>query len=128
MLSRKKFYKLYESLTSLTDIYGDLVEIAKTFEKELGAEDIATTGLFEAVAKVNELILRYNPSADELGEEQTQEKDQSLQDLQDFDDSPIQGAQLQNDNAQGDFAQGQGQGQGTQQTQEDLDNQAQSQL
>lgn len=82
MISRTKFYKLYESLNSLTDVYGQLVEIAKTFEQELGVEDVATTGLLEAIAKVNELILRYNPSAGELdGSSQT------VQDLQDFSDA-----------------------------------------
>lgn len=108
MIPRKKFYKLYESLTNLTEIYGELVEIAKTFEEELGAEDIATTGLLEAVAKVNELILRYNPSAGELDKAQGGDA-QPLQDLQNFDDEPLQAQEL--GQAQ-EFGQGQAQGQG----------------
>jgi len=140
MLSRKKFYKLYESLNDLTGIYGDLVEITKTFEKELGADDIATTGLLEAVAKVNELILRYNPSADELDTVQAQ--DQGLQDLQGFDNTPIQDAQsqdtqsqnaqsqnAQSQNAQSQNAQSQNaQSQNAQQTQDNLESQVQDQL
>ena len=87
MIPFKKYEKLYESLNDLTELYSQMVEIAKAFEQTLGAEDVATTKLMEAISKVNELILRYNPSGAEdlpvigTAAEQAQQQGQ-LQDLE----------------------------------------------
>lgn len=82
MITYGKFEKLYESLTNLTELYGQLVEIAKSFENVLGAEDVATTNIYDAIAKINELILRYTPSAGELDLVQDETQGQPLQDVQ----------------------------------------------
>ena len=136
MISYKKHEKLYESLSNLTDIYSDLIEIAKSFEEILGPEDMSTTGILDAISKVNELILRYNPSASELDMVDEPEV-QGLQDLEtqpqsqfdaqmqlqeDEPDLQLQGQDLQ---LQGQGLQAQGQGL---QAQTQLEDQVQQQL
>ena len=65
MIPYKKYEKLYENLNDLTELYSKLVEIAKSFEQTLGVEDVSTTNIMVAIGKINELILRYNPSGAE---------------------------------------------------------------
>ena len=108
MISFSKYDKLYESLDELTQMYSKLVEIAKKFEQMLGADDLATTNLMDAISKLNELILAYNPSSDELVDSPIQNlTDTSDMENQDFDNFDAQSQEAQNQEAQNQEAQNQ---------------------
>ena len=114
MISYSQYEKIYENLNELTELYSKLVEIAKKFEGLLGDEDIATTNLMEAIAKINELILKYSPASDELNDSSVDEiGDADNLDTPDgdFDFDPAQNNE--EDSAQGglqDESQGEAQG------------------